>query len=148
MTNDTWTRPTPPAAPRSSAPFPGGARSGSWGGRWGGLPTGPGVGGDVADPRWWVAPLCATVAAPPLAALAAAEDNLFAPGPFLFGGSLVAALALILPAWFLARTRGRRRSRIGLSVSGAALALAFPVLLTVVGWAVLVVLLLTGNWTA
>ncbi|MEV4949997.1 hypothetical protein [Streptomyces sp. NPDC053755] len=104
--------------------------------------------GDAPDPWWWVVPLGATVAAPLLAGLAARTDSLFAPGSFLFAGSLAASLALILPAWFGARTRRRRPARVGLGVSGCVLALGFPLLVATVGWGVLLVMLLTGNITA
>ncbi|MFJ8664345.1 hypothetical protein [Streptomyces sp. NPDC093600] len=107
--------------------------------------TRPATWGDAPDPQWWVPPLVATVAAPLLAAVVSGAENLFAPGSFMFAGSLLTSLALILPTWFLARTRRRRATRVGLAASGCALALAFPFLLATVGWIVLIVMLLTGN---
>ncbi|WP_137994168.1 hypothetical protein [Streptomyces vilmorinianum] len=105
----------------------------------------PSVPGDEPDPRWWVAPLVGSVVAPVLAVAAAGSQGMWADAPFMLVGSLVSAFALIVPSWFLARTRRRHQRRITLAALGCGLAAGFPLLLATVGWTVLIVMLLTGN---
>ncbi|MFI8002648.1 hypothetical protein [Streptomyces sp. NPDC086010] len=97
------------------------------------------------DPRWWAAPLAATLLAPALAVTVSAPDNLFAERGFLLAVGLGAAFALILPSWFLARTPARGRRRKDLAVAGCAVAAGFPSLVTALGWTVFLVALFTGH---
>ncbi|MFD5870130.1 hypothetical protein [Streptomyces sp. NPDC060322] len=95
--------------------------------------------------RWWAAPLTGTVLAPVLAAAVSSVENTFADTRFLLAGSLLLSYALILPSWFLARTPARRQRRVGLVLSGCAIAAWFPVLISTTGWVVFLIALFTGQ---
>ncbi|MFH9723069.1 hypothetical protein ACH4M4_08870 [Streptomyces sp. NPDC017254] len=101
--------------------------------------------GDEADPRWWVAPLVATVAAPLLSFLTAVWADLFTALPVFLIGGFALPLALVVPGWCLARTRRRRQARINLATLACCLAVAYPALIGGIGVAVVVGLFLTGN---
>ncbi|GHG34079.1 hypothetical protein [Streptomyces zaomyceticus] len=101
--------------------------------------------GDETDPRWWVAPLAATVVAPLLSFLVAVRADLFTALPVFLIGGFVLPLALVVPGWCLARTRRRRQARINLAALACLLAVAYPALIGGIGVAIFVVMLLTGN---
>ncbi|MFC8759203.1 hypothetical protein ACFUAG_00555 [Streptomyces sp. NPDC057193] len=101
--------------------------------------------GDEADPRWWVAPLVATLLAPLLSLAVAVRADLFTALPAILIGGFVLPLALVAPSWFLARTRRRRRTRTHLAVAACGLAAGYPGLLAGIGWTVFVVMVLTGH---
>ncbi|WP_405871861.1 hypothetical protein OHB11_16980 [Streptomyces zaomyceticus] len=101
--------------------------------------------GDETDPRWWMAPLAATVVAPLLSFLMAVWADLFTALPVFLIGGFVLPLALVVPGWCLARTRRRRQARIDLATLACCLAVAYPALIGGIGVAVFVVMLLTGN---
>ncbi|MFD9045433.1 hypothetical protein [Streptomyces zaomyceticus] len=101
--------------------------------------------GDETDPRWWVAPLAATVVAPLLSFLVAVWADLFTALPVFLIGGFVLPLALVVPGWCLARTRRRRQARINLAALACLLAVAYPALIGGIGVAIFVVMLLTGN---
>ncbi|MFD8642148.1 hypothetical protein ACFV14_17800 [Streptomyces zaomyceticus] len=109
--------------------------------------TGPAVRapGDATDPRWWVAPLAATVVAPLLSFLVAVWADLFTALPVLLIGGFALPLALVVPGWCLARTRRRRQARINLAALACLLAVAYPALIGGIGVIFFVVMLLTGN---
>lgn len=101
--------------------------------------------GDEADPRWWVAPLVATVAAPLLSFLAALWGDLFTALPVFLIGGFVLPLALVVPSWCLARTRRRRQARTILAALACFLAVTYQALIVSIGVAIIVVMFLTGN---
>ncbi|WP_435974721.1 hypothetical protein [Streptomyces sp. Qhu_M48] len=101
--------------------------------------------GDEADPRWWVPPLVATVLAPPLSWAAAGAGGMFAAVPVFLISGFVLPFAFVVPSWFLARTRRRRRTRISLATVACAVAAGFPTAVSGVLWTVFIVMLLTGN---
>ena len=96
----------------------------------------------LSGSRWWAVPLTGTLAAPALTVIVSSAENAFADRTFLLTGGLVLAYALILPSWFPGRTPARRT---GLVVSGCAIAFSFPALISMLGWTVFVVALLTGH---
>ncbi|MFF8276957.1 hypothetical protein ACF05T_12730 [Streptomyces lateritius] len=104
--------------------------------------------GDEPDAHWWVAPLAGTVGAPALLLLSASAADMWSAVPALLVAGLLLPLAVVVPSWFLARRRERRQLRVTLAALACGLAAGFPVLLTVVGVVVLLVMLLTGNITA
>ncbi|MFD8012690.1 hypothetical protein [Streptomyces sp. NPDC058955] len=101
--------------------------------------------GDAADPRWWGPTLAGTLLAPVLSCGAAVAGDLFTALPVVLAAGFVLPLAVVAPGWFLARTVRRRRTRVRLAVTGCALAAAYPLLLTQLGWTYFFVMLLTGN---
>ncbi|MER5964895.1 hypothetical protein [Streptomyces sp. NPDC002057] len=101
--------------------------------------------GDEADPRWWVPPLVATVLVPPLSWAAAGAGGMFADVPVFLVGGFVLPFAFVVPSWFLARTRRRRRTRVSLATVACAVAAGFPTAVSGVLWTVFIVMLLTGN---
>lgn len=109
--------------------------------------TGPAVRarGDATDPRWWVAPLAATVVAPLLSFLVALWADLFTALPVLLIGGFALPLTLVVPGWCLARTRRRRQARINLATLACLLAVAYPALIGGIGVVFFAVMLLTGN---
>ncbi|MEV4942661.1 hypothetical protein [Streptomyces zaomyceticus] len=109
--------------------------------------TGPAVmaPGDATDPRWWVAPLAATVVAPLLSFLVAVWADLFTALPVFLIGGFALPLAAAVPGWCLARTRRRRQARINLATLACLLAVAYPALIGGIGVVFFVVMLLTGN---
>ncbi|MEU9295241.1 hypothetical protein [Streptomyces sp. NPDC048266] len=104
--------------------------------------------GDEADPRWWVAPLVATLLAPLLSLAVAVRADLFTALPVILIGGFVLPLALVTPSWFLARTRRRRKARTDLAVAACGLAAGYPGLLAGIGWTVFVVMVITGHGTS
>lgn len=96
-----------------------------------------------AGSRWWAGPWAGTLVAP--AVVVSSADNAFAGRTFLLTGGTVLAYALILPSRFPGRTPARRHRRTGLVVSGCALALCFPALVSTLGCALFLVALLTGQ---
>ncbi|MFF5787135.1 hypothetical protein ACFY8P_19460 [Streptomyces sp. NPDC012693] len=101
--------------------------------------------GDRADPRWWVAPLVATLLAPLLSLAVAVRADLFTALPVILIGGFVLPLALVAASWFLARTRRRRKARTNLAVAACGLAAGYPGLLAGIGWTVFVVMVITGH---
>ncbi|MDV5147476.1 hypothetical protein R1T08_25680 [Streptomyces sp. SBC-4] len=104
-----------------------------------------GAAGDEPDARWWAAPLVGTLVSPLGAYAVSGTQNMWAAAPFMLVGSLVVAFALIVPSWFLARTRRRHRARVALAALGTGAAVLFPYLISTAGWMVFIVMLLTGN---
>ncbi|MGW6389551.1 hypothetical protein ACWFR1_03395 [Streptomyces sp. NPDC055103] len=101
--------------------------------------------GDEPDARWWAAPLVGTLVSPLGAYAVSGTQDMWAAAPFMLVGSLVVAFALLVPSWFLARTRRRRRARVVLAAFGTGAAVLFPYMVSTVGWMVFLVMLLTGN---
>ncbi|MFC7918601.1 hypothetical protein [Streptomyces cinereoruber] len=109
--------------------------------------TGPAApAADAPDARWWVVPLVATVLVPLLSLMTAVTSDLFTDAlPVFLVGCFVLPFAAIVPAWCLARTRRRRRTRIDLAVVACGLAVGYPWLIGTVVWTIFLVMLLTGN---